>query len=229
MTITGMGNYAGGTAVTFTINTAAMNKRIIITAEDVVYSSRAGKYMAKYTVTDINGKKLKAGTDFNKNIYYYKVTTSSSGYESTSYLDKKDAPAAGSRIRMTINGTGCYSGQAFADYYIIKAEKDLGKAKIEVKDQKYTGTDITLTSADQFKTLTDSRGNPLKFGSEDPSEDDFTVVSYKNNINKGKATVVLKGTGDGLNGYAGTKTVTFNIGVRSLSDVWKGLFNRKKK
>ena len=53
--------------------------------------------------------------------------------------------------------------------------------------------------------------------------DCFTTKNqaYKNNVNKGTATVTLKG----IDKYAGEKTVTFKIGQRSVVDSWKELFN----
>ncbi len=50
---------------------------------------------------------------------------------------------------------------------------------------------------------------------------DFDENSYKNNINKGKATVIVKGTGN----YGGTKTVTFTIGSKGILWWWRNLFN----
>ena len=50
---------------------------------------------------------------------------------------------------------------------------------------------------------------------------DFEIVSYANNVNKGTATVTIKGVGN----YGGTKTVTFKITQRSFLDaVWRLLF-----
>ena len=50
---------------------------------------------------------------------------------------------------------------------------------------------------------------------------DFDEDSYKNNVNKGKATVVVKGTGN----YSGTKTITFTIGSKGILWWWRDLFN----
>jgi len=44
------------------------------------------------------------------------------------------------------------------------------------------------------------------------SPDDFTVVGYSNNINKGTAKLTIQGKGN----YGGTKTVTFKIKGKSL-------------
>ena len=48
---------------------------------------------------------------------------------------------------------------------------------------------------------------------------DFEIVpgSYVKNINKGTAKVTFRG----INGYGGTKTVSFKIAERSIADFWK--------
>jgi hypothetical protein len=53
--------------------------------------------------------------------------------------------------------------------------------------------------------------------------EDFEVVpgSYVKNINKGTAKVAFRG----INGYGGTKTVSFKIGQRSISDHWNGIMS----
>ena len=47
------------------------------------------------------------------------------------------------------------------------------------------------------------------------------IVSYSNNINKGTAKVTFRGIGE----YGGTKTVTFKIGQRNITDYWNGIRN----
>ncbi len=79
---------------------------------------------------------------------------------------------------------------------------DLAKAKVVVPTQTYTGKAIEPKPADIQVTLS---GMVL-------SPDDFTVVGYSNNINKGTAKLTIQGKGN----YGGTKTVTFKIKGKSL-------------
>lgn len=225
--VTGMGNYTGGTSAAFTIRRATMSSDVEVTAQDVVYSSKPGKYIPKLTVKDKSGAALKVKKDYNKRLYYHVVPEIGSS-NTTQTLGSKDAPEAGTIIRVTVNGTGGYSGTAYAYYRIIEAEKDISKAKITIKNQEYTGTPVEITSADQFSSLTDAYGNPLKLKT-DTEAGDIEVVSITGNSKTGTATVVFKGTGDGKTGYAGTKTVSFRIGTRSIDGIWKGLFEKLQK
>ncbi|MBO4835720.1 MAG: hypothetical protein J5483_06375 [Lachnospiraceae bacterium] len=52
---------------------------------------------------------------------------------------------------------------------------------------------------------------------------DFTIdeSSYKNNVAKGSASVVVYGNGI----YGGSKTVTFKIGTQGILWWWGNLFN----
>ena len=48
-------------------------------------------------------------------------------------------------------------------------------------------------------------------------DSDYEIVSYENNINKGKAKVTIKGVGN----YGGTKTITFTIKAKGLLWWWR--------
>ena len=80
----------------------------------------------------------------------------------------------------------------------------------------------------------DADGKPVTdtlkmLGAEGEGEPAYEIVSYSNNINKGTATAVIKGTGN----YSGTKTIKFKIGqkkltfekVKSIIDNLNGLFH----
>ena len=88
--------------------------------------------------------------------------------------------------------------------------QDISKAKVVVNAQTYTGKAITLT-ADDFSTI--------KVGDTKLVEGKHYTIdqdSYKNNVNKGNATVVIKG----MDNYGGTKTVTFKITSRTVAWWW---------
>ncbi len=74
------------------------------------------------------------------------------------------------------------------------------------------GDAVTLTSDDIVVTL---NKEPLEYGT------DYTIdaSTYTNNTKKGKASVVLKGTGTN---YGGEKKITFTIGSKALV-WWKNL------
>ena len=87
---------------------------------------------------------------------------------------------------------------------------DLSKAKVTIvggNKAEYTGEgvspdiEIKYKSGKEWKTL---------------SADDigtYVTVTYINNVNKGKATVMINGNGDR---YVGSKTAIFNIVAKSM-------------
>ena len=54
--------------------------------------------------------------------------------------------------------------------------------------------------------------------------EDIEVVpdSYVKNVNKGTAKVTFRG----INDFGGTKTVSYKIGARSITDFWRGIFSK---
>ncbi|MBR3245521.1 MAG: hypothetical protein IKF90_22955, partial [Parasporobacterium sp.] len=98
------------------------------------------------------------------------------------------------KVNVTLKGS--YSGSASASFTIKKAA--LGSAKLSYTEKAYTGKALTpavnVTAKIGGKTVT------LK-------KDKDYQVTYKNNINVGKATVTVKGIGN----FSGTITKTFKI------------------
>lgn len=82
----------------------------------------------------------------------------------------------------------------------------------------YTGEQITLTAGQETSNLVVKAGKNkvLLAAREKPqngaAEEDGYYVTYTNNVNAGKASVTITGTGS----YIGTKTVTFQINRRTL-------------
>lgn len=96
-----------------------------------------------------------------------------------------------------------------ATYRIAPAS--FGPAKITIEPKIYTGSAITLTEKDITAKI--GGDTALTYGK------DYEIVegSYKNNVKKGTARVMIKGIGD----YAGTKTVKFKITSKKLVWFWK--------
>ena len=94
---------------------------------------------------------------------------------------------------LTANGKVIYAGEQ-------KTAKNLAKAKVTVKDKAYTGKAL------KPKVTVKLNGVTLKKGT------DYTI-SYKNNVNIGKATVTVKGVGK----YTGTKKAAFTIKPKKVS------------
>ena len=136
---------------------------------------------------------------------------------------EKETVSANSIIRVEVAGVGSYAGNdgdvAVGTYRILEANHDISKAKIKVKEQFYTGKEITL-EADDIDSAKIKDTN-LVYG----ENADFVAVSYVKNVNKGTAKVTFKGVG----AYGGEKTVTFKISQRNVEtegNWWKDLMDK---
>ncbi len=189
--IKGKKNYTGSRQLTFEMvrkDIADVN----ITAPDMEKNTKAGKYMSVPILTDTNGKKLKAGTDYEKTYVY----TDENGTE----LTKKDCPLAGSTLTVKVTGKGNYYGKTSVSFRIIEKGNILSKAKVTVKDKiYYTGENITLSKDSLIVSI----------GKTTLQTDDYEIVanSYINNVKKGTAKVTIRGKGE----YGGTKQISFKI------------------
>lgn len=204
MTIKGKGNFSGKITKTFTIQKKNLEDEefpVKMTLSDKGFVNKAGKYVSKPVLTDSDGKKLAAGTDYEKRIIY--------ALEDGTVLDNKSVPDVGMTIKVTVTGKGKYEGTLTGTYKITKIS--FNSAKITVKAQTYTGKPIELKEEDI--TVKIGSSTDFKLGK------DYEIVagSYQNNTNKGTASVTIKGIGD----YGGTKTVKFKIVSKSFEWFWR--------
>ena len=204
VTITFKGNYKGTVRRDFFIDPKPLDL-VTITAKDKVYSAKANVWKSAPLLKDTDGKALKAGTDYDKNITY---TTA----------DGKELPAVvepGTVIKVTVTGRGNYTGETSTTYSILETGKDISKMTFKINDKEYTGSAVTIAEADILSIKNGKNELDLKLGT------DYEIVSYTNNIKKGTAKVTFRGKGE----YGGEKTVSFKIGQRSIVDYWQGLKN----
>ena len=199
MTIVGKGNFTGKRVYKYRI-VAGELERVSIFVSDVVYKNKAGNYVSKPVLKDVNGKKLSAGTDYEKKITYMD--------KEGNVLDSKATCNVGDIIKLSVTGKGKYKGNLEASYRICSSA--FNKVKVKVLDQEYTKNAIYLTADDI--TVTDG-DYVLVLGT------DYEIVesTYANNVKYGKASVELRGIGE----YAGSKKVTFRIKKKSM--VWWNL------
>ena len=224
-TVKGKGNYKGSIKNNdFIIVKRNLNDDILMSSPDKVYSLKKNGWKAAPSLTD-NNKKLVSGTDYDKNILY----TYDYIPEGKDILDgsKKERPVvtrnigdnvepgdilpADTRVRITVTGIKNYEGTLSYVYRITK--NDISKTKITVTNKAYTGEAVTLNEED----ITVKLGKDIV----DPSNYEIITSSYKNNINKGKATVTIKG----INDFGSSKTITFTIGPKSFLWWWRNLWN----
>ena len=210
LTIKGKGNFSGTLTKTFMIGKKDLSK-VSITIPDKVCSTKANAWKSAPVLTDTDGKKLVAGTDYEKNIAYTYLNDTSiiDGSDKTrptiirhkgEEVQSNDILPVNAVIKVTVTGKGNYEGTREGTFRIIAV--DISKAKVTIPVQYYTGKPVWLNKED----IT------VKVGSETLSSLDYDILSYSNNIQKGTATVTLKGKGK----YGGTKTVSFKISQRSM-------------
>lgn len=199
LTFTAKGNYGGRITVYYGIHQADISVQNI-QANDVVYNKKAGKFKSTPVITDaVTGKKLAAGSDYERTVEYTYADTEKAGEE----VGAKTAPDAHTKIRVTVTGKGKYQGTASAVYKIIPAS--IAKATVKVKDQVYTGREC----------LPGEKDVTVKIGKATlaPGKDYEIVADGTDIINVGTRSFRIVGKGDN---YGGTKTIKFKIKQKSF-------------
>lgn len=207
--VTGMGSYSGKVkAGTFNIVPADLEDAkvgITVTAPDV---EQASGCMSKPVVKAADGTYLTNGTDYT--VKYQKLVENGDPVNMTENVT--DLPVK-TRMKVIVKGQGNYKGEVSKEYRIVGTS--ISKATIIVKAQTYTGKAITLDEDDFSKARIGKKN--LTYGT------DYEIVpgSYEKNVNKGNATVTVRGIGDN---YGGEKKVTFRI-TSSGMRWWWNLFS----
>ena len=168
----------GGFKASFTINMTA--SRVAI--KTVTLKKTSYPYTGK-AIEPVLTVKAKAGTE---------TVTLKKGQYTVTYKNNVKAGTA----TVTVTGTGFFKGTIKKTFTITKVS--LYSAKLAYTKAAYTGKalkpDVTVKAKVNGKTVTLTKGT------------DFTVT-YKNNVEKGTATVIIKGKGN----FKGTLTKTFTI------------------
>lgn len=208
--VTGIGSFSGKVkAGTFSIvaaDLADQKNGITVTVSDAVYTGSNGSFIVKPVVKCSDGTYLTSGTDY---------TVAYEAYVDGAWVAKTSSDAAlnkGTSMRATVTGAGSYTGTVTKGYKIVAAS--IRKATIIAKAQTYTGKAITLDAGD-FSRAKLGR-NQLTYGV------DYEIVpgSYEKNVNKGTASVTVRGIGN----YGDEKKVTFRI-TSSIMRWWWNLFS----
>lgn len=199
LTFTGNGNFNGKITVYYGIHQADISGQNL-QVNDVVYNKKAGKFVSAPVLTDVvTGKKLAAGTDYEKTMEY----TYEEGDEAGNRIDKKAVLDAHTKIRVTVMGKGKYTGTISEVYEIIPAS--VSSAAVKVKDQIYTGAEC----------LPDKNDVTVKIGkiTLTPGTDYEIMADGTDITNVGTRSFKIVGKGDN---YGGTKTVKFKIKQKSF-------------
>ncbi|MCR5503949.1 MAG: InlB B-repeat-containing protein [Lachnospiraceae bacterium] len=194
MIIRGKGNYKGKSGrLYFGIDPKPLDDPgITCTVADKPVGKKGYK-KPTVTIKDTNGKKLSGKTD----------------YENTDYSEPDEEGYV--TIEISARETNpCYEGTVIASYRYLPASVFLGSGSVRLyrslPSRIYTGSGITLTDEELSGLLyTGPKKAPVFLT---PGADgDFEVLSYTGNVKKGTAKVTLRG----INGFAGTRTLSFKI------------------
>ncbi len=215
VTVKGKGNFKGSIDLDYPI--IAQDLSVMrLNIQDRQYGTKKGSWKSTVSLFDLNGKKLTAGTDYEKNVSYTYVYDAIVRDGSSSKKVKpiirrsegdpvgaNDIVPAGTLIKVTVNASGSYQGAQEGTYRIVAA--DISKASVKIPAQYYTGREILLRK----EQIT------VKLNKETLDPSDYVILSYSNNVKKGTATVVLQGRGN----YGGTNNAKFAISQRSFNMV----------
>ncbi|MDE6699604.1 MAG: hypothetical protein K2K10_01090, partial [Acetatifactor sp.] len=236
-TVTFLGNYKGSAALknTFTItaaNLAEMTETNDPSEKDGLYLKSADKAYTKAAAYKsapfvlVNGVALKT-SDYTVKYYLDEAKTTEMKGKNKVTLGEGETSKT---VYVEITGKKNYSGTVMTSFDVVSTTEktDISKAKITVKDSagkkqskvEYTGEAVYPYSIE----IKVGKATPilLKYDADTASwvtsdgsaTQDFDILVV-NNIEKGKATIIV--TGDGAN--VGSKTATFNVVSHSLANV----------
>ena len=126
ITITFKGNYKGKVIKNFNITKSSL-ENMTITVNDIKYKKKTGNAFATPVIKDETGRKLNAGTDYNKTyVYTYKSeTVVENGKKAVTrkagdIVDKKDMVPKNTaiEIKVTAKENGNYTGSITAEYKV---------------------------------------------------------------------------------------------------------------
>ena len=210
VTIKGKGNFSGSVSLNYTIEAQSLSE-MAISVPDKTYANKKNAYKSTPKLVDLDGKALKAGTDYEKALVYsYRdetVLADGTIRNVGEAVGANDIVPAGTVIVVTATGKGNYleGTTVQGEYRITKAS--ITSAKVQIPTQIYTGEEI----------CPDKDEITIKVGKATLEDTDYEIVNYENNISKGKAQVTIKGVGN----YGGTKTITFTIKAKGFLWWWR--------
>lgn len=209
--ITGKGGYKGKVSKTFTIVEGDLAD-IEITAGDVVYQNKGNICKPAIALYDTNGKKLTAGTDYDKAVTYtyakdVRVTRVVNKEKKDvirlpgEKVDNQDIIPVGTEIIATVQGIKNYTGSKSVIFRYVSGNLD--KASVIVAEQEYSGKPVEPDKND----LT------VKIGKTVLAKTDYQIVGFSDNIAKGTGKITIRGIGN----YGGQRTINFKISTKTMN------------
>ena len=212
ISIAGIGNFKGSlkNAVTLTIEPKSWDSQeLTVEVPDLKYKANTREYKPNAVVYD-NGAKLVKNKD-------YTIEYELNKKEDITLTETGTLPANGHVAKVVITLTGpdytvksedAQSSKKTVEFRIT--EKLISEAKVAVKPDKIQYFSQGGTKPGKEDLTVTYKNTPV-------ADDDYTIISYEKNDQKGKATLVIKGN----NSFSGTKKVTFTIKPRDMKANFK--------
>ena len=208
--IKGTGYYKGKVTKTFKVNRKSISDVTLYVPDKTFKANGSKGYFRVLPQVMDEGKALKKRKDYNKfGINDCKFYDAGSGIE----LTTDDKPVEGSIIRVDVRlscpETSQYTGDAtISGYYrLVGAGKNIKKARVSV-----VTSDLFIYSGGQEIIPVKSKDLKVTLDGIDLGSEDYDIVSVKNNVFIGTATIELSGKGE----YGGTKKVNVRVKKRKF-------------
>ena len=195
ITVKGKGNYSGTVKVPFTIKPV-----------NLVEAEAEGTINVRVNDTAYTGKALKPAVQVYETVDGKERKLSGSAY-TLSYANNTEKGTG--TVTVTGKDKFGYTGTIAAEFRIVDKAKLISASAIKidtVPGQTFTGSAVEpvlhiVDKSDKNKEVTLEKGTHYE-------------VTYRNNVNAGKATVTVRGIGS----YAGSRDVTFKINKCAIAD-----------
>ncbi|MBR5578102.1 MAG: hypothetical protein IKW28_03815, partial [Lachnospiraceae bacterium] len=214
--IEGKGNYHGTLNINFAIQKASISDKNGMEAAGVKLSY--SDQLEVNSKKDVNpfksiklGKNLKKGTDFTLSLIA-KETSLNAGTGEVPVEGGLIPKNATGIFELKITGTGNYEGEIIKTVTVFAKDSLLKNAKIKL-DSKYKSIDLQTFKTTHLHKLP-PEDYQVTMGSESLTEGTHYTATYKNTDSIGTATLVI----EGIAPYYGTKTVTFKLTGKKLSN-----------
>ncbi len=212
ISIAGIGNFKGSlkNAVTLTIEPKSWDSQeLTVDVSDLKYKANTREYKPNAVVYD-NGAKLVKNKD-------YTIEYELNKKEDITLTETGTLPANGHVAKVIITLTG-------ADYTVKSEDAQSSKKTVEFRiTEKLISEAKVAVKPDKIQYFSQGGTKPGKedltvtYKNTPVADDDYTIISYEKNDQKGKATLVIKGN----NSFSGTKKVTFTIKPRDMKANFK--------
>ena len=198
-------NYSGSVTKEYTI---VKDDLTSVTATDVVATGK--KNLLKNYAPVVVAEATKVSSKEYALVYTYEKLTDDSEKKVGDPVSAEDIIPAGTEIKVTVAAKedGNYSGEVSACFRCVEKTIASKDTKVTIPNQTFTGDPITL--AEEKITVKVKVGKKY----ENLTAEDFRIVSCENNINKGTATITLRGVGS----FGGIKKATFKIVQKAVNN-----------